>query len=302
MQITLTGATGFIGRRMVKRLIEDSHTLRLLARHPPAQADDAKAEERVRWFAWDSMDGAPPPESLEGADAVVNLMGEPVAQRWSDAVKDRIRASRVAGTENLVAGLRATARPPRTLVSASAIGIYGSRGDEALSEDSTLGTDFLARVCGDWERAAREAESLGARVVTPRIGLVLGHGGALSKMLPPFRAGLGGRIASGRQWTSWIHLDDLVGLIAFALGCDSLRGPVNATAPNPVTNADFTRALSKVLHRPAVIPIPALALRLLFGEMAQVVLASQRVLPEAANAAGYRFAYPELEAALRQIL
>lgn len=297
MRIALTGATGFIGSKLTARLLADGHTLRILTRRPRENSD-----ARLQWFPWDT--GHPPPrESLEGVDAVIHLAGEPIAQRWSAAVKEKIRASRIQGTENLVATMRDLSTPPRTLVSASAIGFYGSRGDEILTEDSAPGSDFLASVCVDWERAARRAEPLGTRVVMPRNGIVLGcGGGALRKMLPPFRAGAGGRIGSGKQWMSWIHIDDLCGLIDLALRDENVNGPVNATAPQPVLNEVFTRQLAEALHRPAIFPVPAFALRLLFGEMSEVMLGSLRVLPNAAETAGYQFAYPELSGALRQIL
>jgi uncharacterized protein (TIGR01777 family) len=297
MQIALTGATGFIGNKLVERLLRDGHTLRLLARRPRTQSG-----ERLRWFGWDGTNGKPPRESLEGAAAVVHLAGEPIAQRWSARIKEKIRASRVEATENLVAAMRDLTVPPQTLISASAIGFYGSRGDEILTEDSVSGAGFLASLCVEWERAARGAESLGTRVVSLRTGVALGHGGALQKMLPPFRAGLGGRLGSGKQWMSWIHIDDLTGLIGFALANDHLRGPVNGTAPQPVTNGTFTHQLAKALHRPAILPVPAFALRLLFGEMSEALLTSLRVLPVSAETTGYHFLHPELSDALRQIL
>ncbi|MEK7406872.1 MAG: TIGR01777 family oxidoreductase [Acidobacteriota bacterium] len=274
MNIALTGGSGFIGRPLARRLLADGHSLHLLGRN------------------W-------PPESLADAEAIVNLAGEPVAQRWTRAAKQRIRASRVEGTRRLVAALP---RCPAVLVSASAVGIYGSRGAEVLTESSPPGEGFLAEVCGEWERAAAAAEPLGLRVVSLRIGVVLGRGGgALARMLPAFRMGAGGRLGSGRQWMSWIHLDDLVELIRFAILEPALSGPVNATAPNPVTNREFTRELAAALHRPAIFPVPALALKALFGEMASILLDSQRALPQAALAAGFLFQYPELAPALRLI-
>jgi|SRR5579872_15389 len=303
MQVALTGATGFIGSRLVDRLLKKGHTLRILTRRRHIGFAPAEhSNERVRWFFWDVTASRPPRECLEGADAIVNLAGEPVAQRWSGSVKNKIRASRVEGTGNLVAAMRELSQPPRVLVNASAIGIYGARGNEVLAEDSSPGSDFLARVCLDWEQAAREAEEFGTRVVLLRNGIVLGQGGALQKMLPVFRAGLGGRLGSGKQWMSWVHVEDSLGLIDFALGCESLRGPVNGTAPNPVTNAAFTQQLAELLHRPTLFAVPPFVLRLLFGEMASVMLASQRVLPVAAKKAGYVFAFPELPATLQKIL
>ena len=252
---------------------------------------------------WRSAEAEPPSGSLAGADAVIHLAGEPVAQRWTPEVKNRIRGSRVDGTRHLVNALSTESRRPQVLICASAIGIYGSRGDEVLTENSSRGDDFLARLVIDWEQAALLAEALGIRVVRLRFGVILGRdGGALAKMLPPFRFGLGGRLGSGRQWTSWIHIDDVINLILFALATPAVRGAVNATAPEPVTNAEFTKELAAALHRPAIFPVPKFALNLLFGEMAGVVLASQRVIPEAAKNAGFEFEYPQLGPALRRLL
>jgi uncharacterized protein (TIGR01777 family) len=225
-----------------------------------------------------------------------------VAQRWNAEVKRRIRSSRVDGTRHLVSALAKLSRRPSVLVCGSAIGLYGSRGDEILTEESAPGLDFLARVVVDWEAAAKDAESQGIRVVLLRTGVVLGPGGVLDKMLPPFRLGVGGRIGGGQQWMSWIHIEDEIRLILFAIEHPSVSGAVNATAPTPVRNAEFTRQLASVLHRPAVFPVPAIALKMLFGEMAGVLLASQRVLPHAAQAAGFEFKHPGIRPALRQIL
>jgi uncharacterized protein (TIGR01777 family) len=277
MNVAVTGASGFLGRRAIAELTQAGHNPHPLARNPS-------------------------PEGLASADAVIHLAGEPVAQRWTPAAKQRIYASRVEGTRNLVNAISNNTHRPRVLVCASAIGIYGSRGDEMLKEDSPPAEDFLARVVVDWEKAAQSAEALGIRVVSLRFGVVLGKGGALSKMLPPFKLGIGGRLGSGKQWTSWIHIDDAVNLILFALENGQVRGAINATAPNPVTNAQFTRELARVLRRPAIFPVPPFALRLIFGEMAGVVLASQRVLPAAAQAAGFEFRYSGLAPALANLL
>ncbi len=298
MQVTLTGGTGFIGRALARRLLEQGHALHLLARRPPEQAG-----LRAAFSVWHAEAGEPPLESLERAEAVVHLAGEPVAQRWSEAAKERIRTSRVEGTRRLVGALARLERPPGVLISASAIGIYGSRGDEWLTETSPPGGGFLAEVVRQWEREAQAAEALGVRVVRLRIGVVLSReGGALARMLPAFRAGLGGRLGSGSQWMSWIHLEDLLELILFALRAPQLRGPVNAVAPNPVTNAEFTRALAAALRRPAIWRVPGFLLRALLGEMASVLLDSQRVRSEAARAAGFCFRRPELAEALRDLL
>lgn len=292
MNVTVTGATGFIGRRLVERLLAQNHSVHILGRRPGSGAP---------FSVWDAGGGErPPQESLLNADAVVHLAGEPVGQRWTPQAKRRIRASRVEGTRRLVEGLSALPRRPAVLVCASAVGIYGSRGDEVLTESSPPGEGFLAEVCRQWENAADLAQPLGVRVVKLRIGMVLGRaGGALARMLPAFKAGLGGRLGSGKQWMSWIHLDDLIDLIRDSIEHPEVRGVVNATAPNPARNAEFTRVLASVLRRPAVVPVPAFALRLLFGEMAQILLESQRVLPQAP---GFRFQYPELAPALRQLL
>jgi uncharacterized protein (TIGR01777 family) len=292
MKIAITGASGFIGRRLMKDLRD--HSLTVLSRHAGTNLPPG-----VSMLPWNAAAGPPDAAALSGVDAVVHLAGEPIAQRWTPAVKQRIRDSRVAGTRNLVQALAQLPAPPKVLVSSSAIGYYGSRGDEVLTERSAPGSGFLPDICVAWEREADAAAELGIRVVKIRTGVVLAaHGGALQKMLPPFRLGLGGPIGSGKQWMSWIHLDDLVGLVRHAIE-GQVSGAVNGVAPNPVTNADFTRVLGRVLHRPTVFPVPAFALRLLFGEMSEVLLGSQRVVPEAAQGSGYRFEYAELEAALR---
>jgi uncharacterized protein (TIGR01777 family) len=233
----------------------------------------------------------------------VYLAGAPVAQRWTREARRKIRASRIEGARLLIAALSRLSQKPSALICASAIGIYGARGDEVLTESSPPGQGFLADVCREWESSADLAKVLGLRVVKLRIGVVLGPGGgALARMLPPFKAGLGGRLGSGRQWMSWIHLDDLVELVRFAVEQPSLRGVVNATSPNPVTNAAFTAALAAVLKRPAVLPVPAFALKMAFGAMAEILLDSQRVLPQVAQAVGFQFQYPDLEPALRHAL
>ena len=281
MRIALTGASGFIGGRLVPGLRARGHKCTLI-RHG---------------------EGGWPADLLDGADAVIHLAGEPVAQRWNDAVKRRIRDSRVDGTRKLVRAIAATTQKPAVLVSGSAIGIYGSRGDEILTESSAPGEGFLADVTREWESAADEATALGIRVIQIRTGIALGpEGGTLKKLLPIFRAGIGGRVASGRQWMSWIHADDLADLFMFAVRQETVHGVLNGTAPDPVTNAEFTRELARALHRPAVFPVPLFALRLLYGEMADVVVASQRVLPRAAEDAGFRFRYPELRIALEALL
>ena len=297
MNVTVTGASGFVGSLLTRKLLDTGYAVHVLGRRL-----GAGLPPEVHFSEWPSMDAEPPAESLASADVVVHLAGEPVAQRWTAAARRRIRDSRVDGTRNLVQALSKLSRRPSVLVSASAIGYYGPRGDEMLAENASPGRDFLGKLCGEWEQAALAAEALGIRVVLPRIGTVLGRGGALARMLPPFRFGLGGRLGSGKQWMSWIHVQDLIGLILFALTNAALRGPVNATAPHPVTNLEFTHALAAALHRPAMFFVPGFALRLALGEMATMVLTGQRVVPAAAETAGFSFQYPDLAPALAGLL
>lgn len=300
MKVAMTGASGFLGPLLVQRLLERGHEVHVLARDVERTRKGLPPGVTGSFF-----DAATPlsPDALGGAEAVVHLAGEPVAQRWTERARQRIRDSRVVGTRLLVEAMRA-AGTVKHFVSASAIGIYGSeRGAEPLTENSSPGEDFLARVCRAWEAEALEAAAEGIRTVVPRIGVVLHpEGGALKKMLPTFRWGVGGRMGSGAQYMSWVHRDDTVGLLLFALEQPELRGPINVTAPEPVTNADFSRALGAALKRPAVLPVPSLALKAALGEMSVVVLGGQRVLPRQALEAGYRFQYPELTGALRALL
>lgn len=298
VKITVTGGTGFIGRRLVKRLLAEGHSVHMLVREARTGFGSA-----VECSIWNAYTIEPTPESLEGADAVIHLAGEPVNQRWTPSAKRRIRDSRVEGTRRLLAAMAGLSRKPSVLLSASAIGLYGDRGDQTLTESSEPGTGFLAEVCLEWEKAACEAEKLGVRVVRLRSGVVLGReGGALAQMLTPFQWGVGGRLAAGNQWMSWIHVDDLVEMILFLLERADVGGAVNGTSPDPVTNSDFTRELSAALRRPALLTVPARALRLLYGEMAEMLLQSQRVMPEAALKAGFEFKYPALQPALRNLL
>jgi uncharacterized protein len=303
MRVAVTGATGLIGRALVKALGDRGDDVVALSR----DADRARQAlgDRIEAHAWPDPTGAPPPEAaLTGADAVVHLLGEPVAQRWSAEAKENIRRSRLDGTRSLVQGLLALApeRRPAALVSQSASGFYGPHGDEQLTEDAPAGDDFLAGVVVGWEGEAMRAASE-LRVALTRTGVVLSpEGGALAKMLPFFRLGIGGPVAGGRQYVPWIHLDDVVGALLFCLDDPSATGPVNLAAPNPVTNAELSRTLGRVLNRPAVLPVPAFALKLLYGEMAQIVLTGQRVIPSRLNQLGYEFRHPDLEAALRDVL
>jgi len=300
MKIVLTGATGFIGRRLCRALAADGHELVALTRDPVSA--QATVPELGAAHPWHAVREYAPREALEGADAVVHLAGESVAGRWTAAKKELIYETRALGTKHLVEVIAKLDRKPRVLVSASAIGYYGDRGEEKLSETSEPGDDFLARVCRDWEAQAMRAEEAGVRVVRPRIGIVLGPGGgALDAMLLPFKLGAGGPLGSGQQWWSWVHRDDVVGLIRHALAGE-LDGPVNATAPEPVRQRDFAKALGRVLKRPAFLPAPALALKLVLGEFSSELLGSKRVVPERAQQSGYAFAHPELEAALRDCL
>jgi uncharacterized protein (TIGR01777 family) len=298
VNITITGGTGFIGRRLIARLLAGNHSLHLLARHAQIGLGP-----RVRCSIWNALDIEPAPESLAEADAVIHLAGEPVSQRWTPAAKRRILESRVEGTRRLIEALSRQSRRPSVLVCASAVGFYGSRGDEILTESAAPGEGFLTDVCTVWEKSADAAVNLGMRVVKLRTAMTLGkEGGALAQMLTPFRWGMGGKVASGGQWVSWIHVEDLVELIQFSVESAGLCGPVNATAPNPVTNSVFTKELAAALHRPAFLTLPAAVLQGIYGEMAEILLASQRALPQAALAAGFRFRYPDLGAALRDLL
>lgn len=293
MRVLVTGATGFVGRALVAKL-DDAVVL-------SRDVHKARGEfPKAAVFRWDPEADPPPAEAFQGVDAVIHLAGDPIGDgRWNPEKKRRIRDSRVVGTRRLVAALAQLADPPRTLVSASAIGYYGSRGDEPLEETAITGRDFLAEVCLAWEQEALAAQASGIRVALPRIGLVFGpNGGALAKMLPLFKLGLGGRLGSGRQWMSWIHRDDLVGMLLAAAERPEWQGPFNAVAPQAVTNAEFTRALAKALGRPAILPAPAFGLRLAIGEFAEVLLASQRCVPAQVQKWGFSYSYPDLASAL----
>jgi uncharacterized protein len=299
MRVTVTGATGRIGSRVVAALRRRGDDVTVLSRDAGAASASLGVEAR----AWQPESEPAPADALVGRDAVLHLAGEDVAQRWSDDAKRRLRSSREQGTRNLVAGLRAAEPRPGTLVSASAVGYYGPRGDEPVAEDAAPGGGFLAQLCVIWEREAAAAEALGVRVVRVRTGIVLDKdGGALARMLPFFRLGAGGPVAGGRQYMPWIHVDDVVGIYLAALDGEAWRGAVNATAPDPATNKDFSRALGRALRRPALAPVPGLAVRALYGEMAQIVVTGQRAVPERALALGYHFAHRDLDEALRSAL
>lgn len=283
MRIAVTGATGFVGRMLCDAARSRGHQVIRLSR-------GGNGDRR-----WDPMSG---PAPLSGADAVIHLAGEPIADhRWTSAKMDRIQESRVIGTRNLVEGIRAAR--PHVLVSASAIGYYGDRGEEELTEESGPGGDFLANVCRDWEAEALQS---GIRTVLMRTATVLGPGGAVGRMIGPFKMGLGGRIGNGRQWMSWIHREDLVDLYLHAIHTPDLEGPLLAASPNPVRNEQFTHTLAGVLDRPSVIPMPVWGLRIAFGRVATVLTASQRCRPLRAPETGYRYSYPTLDAALTEVV
>lgn len=298
MRIAVTGATGLIGGHVVAFLRERGHAVTVLTRDP------AKARERlagVDAVAWSRPESEPAPSgALAGRDAVVHLAGENVGQRWTREVKRRVLASRELGTRNLVAGMRAADPAPGALVSASGAGFYGFRGDERLPESASAGDDFLARVCVAWEREAMEFEG---RVVTVRTGVALApSGGALARMLPFFKAGIGGPVAGGRQYVPWIHVSDLAAIYVRAAEDAGWSGPVNGAAPEPVPNRELSKALGRVLRRPAVAPVPKLGVRALYGEMADIVIHGQRAVPERTLALGHEFRHAELEPALRDAL
>ena len=300
MKILVSGSTGLVGSALLPVLRSAGHEVIRLVRS--SSAPSGPGDSTVQWNPeTGELDGG----RLEGIEAVVHLAGENIAaRRWSAAQKARIRDSRVQGTALLSDRLANLAQPPATLVAASAIGYYGDRGDELLNEDSSSGNDFLSEVCRQWEAASQPAAEKGIRVVRLRLGIVLSpRGGALAKMLLPFKLGAGGKIGAGQQYMSWIALDDAVGALCHALTDSNLSGPVNAVAPNPATNLEFTKTLGRVLSRPTLFPMPALAARIAFGEMAEaLLLAGTRVEPRRLAGSGYSFQYPRLEAALRHLL
>lgn len=298
MKVVVTGATGFVGKVIVKKLLEAGDEVIVLTRNVAKAA--IVLGSSCKYFQWENTNELPPKEAFEGADGVINLMGETISERWTDERKKSIYDSRIIGTRNLVAGISAGSNKPKVLVSTSAIGIYGDRGSEEINESSTLANDFLGKLCQEWEGEANKASEAGLRVVTIRVGIVLGKGGgALAKMLPIFKLGGGGPLGSGEQYMSWIHIEDLASMYLEALKNNSIQGPVNGTALYPTKNLDFTKALGKTLHRPTFLPAPAFALKFVFGEMSQILLGGQKVLPKKLSEAKFRYRYPTLEIALK---
>ena len=295
MKALVTGATGLIGSRLVPELDRQ-----VVLSRDPARAKALFGSD-ITAFAWSPTRGPAPVEAFADVDVVFHLAGEPIAEgRLTSNRKREIRDSRIIGTRNLISSLNSIDKRPAVLVGASAVGYYGDRGDEELTESSAEASTFLATVCQQWEAESMKARDLGLRVVVSRTGIVLApEGGALKRMLPPFRLGIGGVLGNGRQWMPWIHIDDVVGLLLHAARNDTVCGPMNAVSPSPVTNRVFTRTLGRVLRRPTVLALPAVGLRIAFGELSQILLSSQRVLPQVAQDTGYRYAFDELHLALQ---
>jgi len=300
MRLVVSGASGFIGSALCSQLLHRGHTLSLLSRAAPRGVNTGMKH----WYQWRPGLVGDWESALDGADGVINLAGEPIAnKRWSPRQKRRLRLSRIDTTVGLVRAMAKAKQKPKFFLNASAVGYYGPRGEEPIGEEVEAGTDFLAQLCREWEAEAKKAEKLGVRVICLRTGIALGPGGgALAKMIPPFKFFVGGPLGTGKQWMSWIHLDDLVGLILHLIENNRAGGPVNATAPNPVTMKEFCRTLGQVMHRPSWLPVPSFALRLLLGEMAQILLTGQKVVPTTAQKLGYQFRYPNLPEALRACL
>jgi uncharacterized protein (TIGR01777 family) len=296
MRIVIAGGTGFIGTALSARLLERGHSVIMLARSP-SRASDSSSQE---WVHWDPFSPGSWEKVINGSDGVINLAGEPIAdKRWTASQKEKIRSSRIGVTRAVVASIAKAGQKPKWLINGSAVGYYGPRGEEVVTEKAEAGDDFLGRTCREWEEEASKAEDGGLRVVRLRTGIVVGKGGgALSKMVPPFKFFVGGPLGGGKQWMPWIHLEDEVGLIEFLMENSNAHGPINATAPNPETMKDFCRTLGKVLHRPCWAPVPSFVLHLLLGEMADMLLTGQRALPAEAQRLGYRFRYPLLQGAL----
>jgi uncharacterized protein (TIGR01777 family) len=300
MRVVVTGATGFVGKRVVNQLLENNVEVVILTRNIAKAA--LTLGSQCKYFQWLNTLEKPPVEAFQGVDGIINLMGEGIAdKRWDEAQKKKIYESRIISTQKLVDVLKELPVKPKVMVSTSAVGIYGDRQDEEISEDSNVGSDFLAGVCKDWETEANKASDLGIRVAIIRTGVVLGrNGGALQKMLPIFKLGAGGPVGNGRQYMSWIHIDDLASMYVEALKNDSIKGPLNGTAPYPATSKEFAKTLGKTLHRPAFAPAPTFAIKLAFGEMSDVLLKGQKVLPQKFKEKKFRYRYPTLEMALKE--
>lgn len=296
MKIMITGGTGFLGRALTEKLLQQGHDITILGR----------SREKIVALFDDTVTALTDLQQLSNQhspDVIINLAGAPIFdRRWSERRKKLLRDSRIELTKQLVASIAAMPQKPHTLISGSAIGYYGDQGDIILTEQTPTTNDFSQQLCADWEKAALEAKQYGVRVCLIRTGLVLGHGGMLQRMLPPFKLGLGGRIGNGRQWMSWIHIQDWMAIVEKMINDKALQGAYNATAPNPVTNSHFTKTLAGVLKKPACLPLPAFVLKLLLGEMSALVLGSQRVIPERLGQQGLIFRYPELEQALSDIV
>lgn len=300
MKVLVTGATGFVGKRVVQQLLNGGDEVVVLTRNIAKGA--LHLGSKCKYFLWADTNTLPPVEAFEGVDAIIHLMGEGIAdKRWDEVQKKKIYDSRIISTAKILEAIKGLEKKPKVLASASGVGIYGNRGDEEITEESSLADDFLAKVCIDWEAEAMKAKALGLRVAVLRTGVVLGkNGGALKKMLPIFKLGAGGPVGNGKQYMSWIHVDDLASMYIEVIKNPSFEGPLNATAPYPATSKDFAKQLGKTLGRPAFAPAPSFALKLVFGEMSQVLLEGQKVLPVKFKENKYRFKFPTLEMALKE--
>jgi uncharacterized protein (TIGR01777 family) len=301
MKVVITGATGFVGQVIVKQLLEAGDEVVVLTRNVAKAAITLGSS--CHYFQWNDSESLPPLEALEGADGIINLMGETISERWDENQKKKIYNSRINGTKKLVEALEKLKNGPKSFISTSAIGIYGNRGPEELNESSTVADDFLAKVCKDWENEANKARNHGVRLAIIRVGIVLGKGGgALAKMLPIFKLGGGGPLGSGNQYMSWIHVEDLASMYVEALKNPSIKGVLNGTAPYPASNREFTKVLGSAVKRPAFLPAPAFAIKIAFGEMSQILLEGQKVLPVKFKEAKFKFRYPTLEMAIKESL